>query len=318
MRMGGSAVTPIKPRVAVVLHMIENQPYGLRFKEDFEAAVADKELSLEFVDSHGLPDEQVGHLEEILARRPDALVLMVLEPESVKPVVHRYRQAGIPVILVDGDLGDAELQRSLLLPDNRVFGRTMGEFFVEVSGGHAEIVEIRGVPTSSPSMFRSEGFREAIADHPGMRIAAMLTADWLYARAREEMTRWLPLHPGVDCVFAQNDEMARGAWDAACELHREEDLLITGVDAIKGQGLSTALQGKLAASLMNPSAGRPAAEQLLATLAGEPTLARTTLHSSLIRSNERVRSWQLSRGRAKGPACSTDRAGRSARSRIPS
>jgi ABC-type sugar transport system substrate-binding protein len=282
--------------------MIEQQPFGILFKEDFEAAVVEsgRELSLEFVDSHGIAAEQVAHLERILQRRPAALVLMAIEPSSVKPVVRRYRDADIPVIVVDNDLGEPSLYRSLLLPDNRIFGRRIGEFFLEASGGAAEILELRGIPGSCPAELRSQGFREAIAGHPRLRIVETLTGDWLYARAHELALAWLPGHPEVDCVFAQNDEMARGAWDAACALGRQEELLITGVDAIKGQGLSMVLQGKLAASLMNPSAGRPAALQLLALLAGEPTLERTMLQTSLIRSNERVRTWQAARAKRAG------------------
>ncbi len=291
-----------QPHIAVVLHMIEHQPFGLLFKEEFEAAIAEsgQDLSLEFVDSHGIAAEQVRHLERLLERRPAALVLMAIEPGSVKPVVRRYRAAGIPVIVVDNDLGEPELHRSLLLPDNRAFGRRMAEFFLEASGGKGHVLELRGVPGSCPAEERSRGFREVIASHPGLRIVETLTADWLHARARELVLAWLPQHPEVDCVFAQNDEMARGAWDAGCALGREDELLITGVDAIKGQGLSMVLQGKLAASLMNPSAGRPAALQLLALLAGEPTLSRTVLQTSLIRSNERVRTWQAARARRAG------------------
>jgi ABC-type sugar transport system substrate-binding protein len=288
-------VSPKKPRIAVVLHMIEEQPFGLQFKEDFEAAIAaaGTELDVEFVDSHGKATEQVEHLQRLLGSRPDALVLMAIEPESVKAVVRRYREADIPVIVVDNDLGEPELYRSLLLPDNRVFGRKMGEFFVEATGGRAQILELRGM--SSPAAMRSLGFRDAIAAHAGMRIVETRGADWLYSRAREAVLQCLPHHPEVDCVFAQNDEMARGALEAAGELGRAEELLITGVDAIKGQGLSLVLQSKLAASLINPSAGRPAAVQLLALLAGEPMMQRSVLQTSLIRSNERIRAWQKAR-----------------------
>lgn len=292
-------MSPRTPRIAVVLHRIENQPFGILFREEFEAAVAEsrRELSLEFVDSHGSPVEQVQHLERLLATRPDALVLMAIEPAAVKPVLRRYREAGIPVVVGHSELGEPGLCRSIVLPDNRVFGRRLGEFFLEASGGRADLLELRGIPGSPPVEQRSQGFREALAGHPGMRIVEALGADWLYARARELALRWLPGHPEVDCVFAHNDEMARGAWDAACALGREDELLVTGVDAIKGQGLSMVLQGKLAASLMNPSAGRPAALELLSILAGEPTLERTILHPSLIRSNERVRTWQAARAR---------------------
>ncbi len=144
-------------------------------------------------------------------------------------------------------------------------------------------------------MLRAEGFREAIGGQASMKIVDSLPGDWLYDRARDAFARWLPAHPEVDCVFAHNDEMARGAYDAACAAGREGELLITGVDAIKGQGLSMVMQGKLAATILKPSAGRPAASQVMAILDGEPILDRLVLQTSLLRSNERIRAWQQQR-----------------------
>jgi ABC-type sugar transport system substrate-binding protein len=290
------------PTIAVVLHMIEHQPFGVQFREDFEAAISEsgRTLHLEFADSHGSSAEQVQRLEASLRAKVDALVLAAIDAETVKPVLRRYRDAGIPVIAVDNDLFAPELYRSLILSDNLAFGRKMGEFFVEVSGGHAAVVEIRGIPEASPAALRSKGFRDVIAGHPRVHILGTLSGDWRYDRARDALAAWLPQHPEVDCVFAHNDEMARGAWDAAQALRRVDDLLITGVDAIKGQGLSMVMQGKLAATLINPSAGRPAAAQLLALLDGEPILDRTLLQTSLLRSNERVRAWQAARVRRSG------------------
>ena len=292
-------VNSAKRRVGVVLHILEDQPFGQRFMEDFRTALseADAGLSVEFFDSHGNPADQVHHLETLLGTRPDALVVMVVEPESVKPLLRRYRQAQIPVIAVDSDPGEPGLYSAMVLADNRAIGQKVAEFFVEASGGRAEILEIRGHPGSSPAALRSQGFREVVARHPGMRILETLTGDWFGDRAHDAVRAWLPDHPTTDCVFAQNDEMARGAWEAARELGREEELLITGVDAIKGLGLSMVMQGKIGATMMNPSAGRPVADRLLSLLAGEPVLERTLLQTSLFRSNERVRSWQAARAK---------------------
>lgn len=277
--------------------MIENQPFGAQFREDFEAAVSEsgRNVKLEFADAHGSAAEQVQHLESFLRAKVDALVVAAIDGEVVKPVLGRYRDAGIPVIAVDNDLFAPDLYRSMILADNLAFGRKLGEFFVEVSGGHAAVVEIQGIAEASPTTLRSRGFRDVVAAHPGVRILDTLTGDWRYDRARDALSAWLPHHPEVDCVFAHNDEMARGAWDAAQALGRVDDLLITGVDAIKGQGLSMVMHGKLAATIINPSAGRPAAAQLLALLAKEPILERTMLRTSLLRSNERIRGWQAAR-----------------------
>lgn len=286
-------------RVAVVLHMIEQQPFGILFKERFEAGVLEsgKPLALRFYDSHGSSAEQVGHVEAALRDRVDALVLLVIDPESVRPVLLKYRDAGIPVIIVDNDIKDPSLCRTTILPNNRLFGRRLGEFFVEVCDGRGEIVEIHGIAAADPARLRSQGFREAIVGHPEMRIVGSLAGDWLYERAHEVFSRWLPVHRTVDCVFAQNDEMARAAWDVACEQGREEELLITGVDAIKGQGLSQVIQGHLAATLINPSGGRAAARALFAILEGEPVLERIMLQTSIFQSHQRIRAWREGRVR---------------------
>lgn len=293
-----------RARVGVAIHMVEDQPFGQQFKDDLEAAVDEsrRDVALEIVDSHGDARHQVEALESFLRRRVNALVLMAVDPESVKPSLRRFRDAGIPVIVVDNDLGDPSLYRSVLLPDNLLFGRKLGEFFVEASGGQATLVEIGGAPGSFAATLRAKGIREALAASPGIRIVDTLVGGWLHARAREEFAAWWPKHPEIDGVLAYNDEMARAAWEVAHGLGREDELLITGVDAIKGQGLSLVMQGKLAATLMNPSAGRPTAGQLLAVLDGEPVLERTLLRTSLFRSNERIRAWQERRERRRARA----------------
>jgi ABC-type sugar transport system substrate-binding protein len=287
-----------KRRVAVVLHMLKDQPWGVQLKEDLEAGMAEAaDVSLEFADSHGSQSEQLQHLDRFLDAQVDALVLVAIDPDGVRTALRRYRAADIPAIVIDNDLGDPELYRALILPDNLLFGRKMGEFFVEASEGKAEVVEICGIPKSTAATLRSQGFREAIAGSPGVRIIESCVGNWRYDRARETFARVLDKIPRFDGVFAQNDEMARAAWEAAHAVGRETEMLITGTDAIRGHGLQLVMKGELAATLINPSPGRAAASALLAVLRGEPCLERTLLHTSLIRSNERIRAWQESRKR---------------------
>jgi ABC-type sugar transport system substrate-binding protein len=276
---------------------MKEQPWGAMVKEDLEAGLAGHpDLELQFADPEGDAEKQVRLLEALLAARVDALIVLPIDGARVRPVLARYAAAGIPVISLDNDLEAPELYRALILADNRVFGRKMGEFFVEVSGGRVDLLELRGIPATSAAQHRSEGFREAIAASPGVRVVASVDCDWLYTRAREAVARLLPLHPEVEAVYAQNDEMARGALDAAEAAGRAGRLLITGIDALRGeQGLQLVMQGRLGATLVNPSPGRPASRAVLATLAGEPCLPRTLLQTSIIRSNERIRAWREQR-----------------------
>lgn len=284
-------------RVAVVPHMLKDQPWGARFREDLEGALATHpEITLELADPAGDPVVQLRMVEAYLQAGVRALIVAPLDNDILKPVLREYLAAKIPVIMLDSDPGDPTLYRTLIIADNRQFGRKIGEFFCEVTGGTAQLVEIRGMPSTSGAQDRSEGFREAIAHRPGIRLLESVVGSWLYTRARDEFGRVLLRHPRIDGVFAQNDEMARGAWDAAHAAGREEEMLITGIDALRGErGLQLVLQGKLAATLINPPSGRAAADALLAVLRGEPCMQRTVLQTSMFRSKDRIKAWQEAR-----------------------
>jgi ABC-type sugar transport system substrate-binding protein len=291
-------------KVAVVPHMLKDQPWGVRFRDDLMAALAvHPEVTLELADPAGDPVVQLHLVERYLQAGVRALIVAPLDNDILKPVLRGYQLAKIPVIVLDSDPGEPSLYRSLIIADNRQFGRKIGEFFAEVTDGVAELVEIRGMPTTSGARDRSAGFREAIAPYPGIRIVESVVGSWLYARAREEFGKALGRHTHLDGVFAQNDEMARGAWDAAHAAGRDAELLITGIDALRGEhGLQLVLQGKLAATLINPPPGRAAADALLAVLRNEPCMQRTVLQTSMFRSKERIKAWQEARAARRGKA----------------
>lgn len=280
--------------------MIQDSPWGAQFKEDLDVgfAGASFDVVVQFGETLGDAAREREHLEAFLNAKVDALILAPLDVEGLAQPLRRYRSEGIPVVVVGEELPDPDLCRSTVIPDNRAFGRKIGEFFADVTRGRAEVLEVGGISSTSAARLRSEGFRQAIADHPGIRVVETLNGEWSYDKARSAATRSLAAHPALDGVFAHNDEMARGVWDAAREAGREEALLITGIDALKGRGLSWVMQGKLAATLMNPSPGRHAASNVLALLAGEPCLERTLLQTSIFRSNERIRAWQERKRRA--------------------
>jgi ribose transport system substrate-binding protein len=286
----------------VVLHRLKDQPWGLRMREELEAALRDRpELALEFADPEGDPARQAQMIEGFLGSGVAALVISPLERGPVQAVLRRHDRERIPVVLLDTDLDDPTLYRTLIVSDNRVFGRKMGEFFLEAAGGAADLLELRGAPGADASVERAEGLRQAIAG-TRVRIVESVTANWMCADARAAVTKLLPRFPRLDGIVAQNDEMARGAWEAADAAGRAQELLITGVGGLKGPyGLQLVMQGKLAATLLKPVPGEAVADALLAILAGEPVLPKQVLQTSVFRSHEAIRAWREARKALRSP-----------------
>jgi ribose transport system substrate-binding protein len=295
-------VPPTSQIVGITLHQIKNQPWSQQVVEDLRSALAGSSgIELRFFDAEEDAGKQRSFLEELLTAKPSALIILPIDAPALRSTLRRYRAAGVPVIVLDNDVGAPDAQDVFIVADNVQFGRSIGEFFVEAMGGHGEVVEIAGMRNTQAARDRSAGFREAIAS-TSVRIVGSVEGKWLADAARAEFGRVLDRCPRLDGVFAHNDEMACGAWDAAVSVGREDELLITGIDALRGnRGLQMLIQGRLAATVMNPSPGPAAAEALLALLRHEPFMAQTIRRTALLRSNERIRCWQARRS-AKGKA----------------
>jgi ABC-type sugar transport system substrate-binding protein len=292
-------------RVAVVLHVLEDSWWSESVRREIESAFKTQpHVQVEFADPQGDPSEQIRLLDRYLDEKIDALVLLPIDPELTRAALLKYRESGIPVVLVDNDIGAPALYRTLIANDNGRIGRDAGGFFVEVTGGVGNLVEVRGMVKTAAAVDRSAGLRAALAGHPELRLVDSCVGDWRYEQALREFGGILARQPRIDGVFAQNDDMARGVLDAAQRAGRGEEMLVVGVDAVPS-AIHLVTAGRQAVTFFNPSPGKHAAHAVLALLKGEPCLPRITLHTWPYRSNGRIQEWQkrrLPQGGARGAA----------------
>ena len=98
-------------------------------------------------------------------------------------------------------------------------------------GGVGEVAIIEGISGHETADQRRLGFLDGIADHPGILVVASQTANW-ESLAYNVAENLLQAHPGLDAVFAANDEMALGALEAIAAAQRLDDVAVIGFDAI--------------------------------------------------------------------------------------
>ena len=243
-----------------------------------EAAQAHPEFEVVYADAQQDNARQVADVETFLRQRVDLLIISPNEAKPLTPVVRRAFEAGIPVIVLDRALeGDA--YTTFIGADNRAIGRAAGDYAVELLGGQGTVVELRGLPGSTPARDRSDGFREALAAAPGIRILHDPVANWLREEAVAQMEAALAAHPVIDLVYAHNDPMAVGAWLAARAKGRERRMRFIGIDGLPGLdgGRQAVADGKLAATFVYPTGGREAIDVAARILRGDSVPHRITL-----------------------------------------
>ena len=260
------------------------EPWRVAMNAEVAARAKDfPTLEIVYADAQQDNAKQVADVESFLRQRIDLLIISPNEAKPLTPIVRRAFEAQIPVIVLDREI-EGDTYTTFIGADNRVIGRAAGEYTATLLGGNGAVVEIQGLPGSTPARHRSEGFREAIAAFPGIRIVHDPVANWLREEALSQMEAALSAHPRIDLVYAHNDPMAVGAYLAAKAKGREGEMRFIGIDGLPGLdgGRQAVADGQLAATFVYPTGGTEAVEIADKILRGEPVPHRITLSTQRI------------------------------------
>jgi simple sugar transport system substrate-binding protein len=100
------------------------------------------------------------------------------------------------------------------------------------------IVNLQGQLGSGAQVGRSAALDDAVATHSNWTLLARQTGDWSTDVAKQVMTSWIQQFGSrIDCVYAENDNMADGAiqalQEAGISVGRAEGVAIISFDANK-------------------------------------------------------------------------------------
>jgi ribose transport system substrate-binding protein len=233
-------------------------------------------------DAQAQTSKQVSDVEDLIARKVDAIFLAPREFEGLAPALQAAKAAKIPVFLIDREAaGKAGEDYVAFLGSNFVEqGRRAGEWLVKQTGGKAGIVELTGTAGASVARDRSEGFMAEIKKHPDMKVIASQTGDFTRAQGQRVMENIIQAKgQEITAVYAHNDEMALGAIQALKAAGRKpgQDVTVVSIDGEKA-ALEAIIAGELGASVeSNPRFGKLAFDTLEKHLKGEQVPTKITL-----------------------------------------
>ncbi|WP_368232842.1 substrate-binding domain-containing protein, partial [Bacteroides caccae] len=186
----------------------------------------------------------------------DLLIISANEAAPMTPIVEEAYRKGIPVITVDRKIL-SDKYTAYIGADNYEIGRAVGNYIASRLKGKGNIVELTGLSGSTPAMERHQGFMAAISHFPEIKLIDKADAAWERGPAEVEMDSMLRRHSKIDAVYAHNDRIAPGAYQAAKKAGREKEMIFVGIDALpgKGNGLELVLDSVLDATFIYPTNG---------------------------------------------------------------
>ena len=231
-------------------------------------------------DDNVLQNKQVN---QFVDEGVDLLIISPNQLSAISKAVERAYDKGIPVILYDRKTNSGKYT-AFIGCDNYAIGNSMGKFIAQQLQGKGRIAEIRGLEGSSPALERHRGFMDALKSYPGIQVIVSEEGDWKEESGTKAMNRILKKTQDFDYVFAHNDRLAWGAYEAARKMGLQHRYKFAGIDgmATKGGGLELVRDGILEASYLYPTKGDEVIALAMKILKHQPFERDNYLSTSII------------------------------------
>jgi ribose transport system substrate-binding protein len=201
---------------------------------------------------------QIAEIETAIRMKPQLIIVAPNERAPLTEVMKHAMDEHIAVICLERDIVEPNYT-SWIRVDNRAIGRMIGQFVVDAltkkyGEPRGNIVEIAGLKGVEAEANRKLGAHDIWDKYPKIKVVTEAVANWSQSLAKDRMTEILSAVPQIDVVFGRSDPMAVGAYLAARERHREQEMIFVGIDGLStpSGGINQVKEGILAATCVYP------------------------------------------------------------------
>jgi LacI family transcriptional regulator len=266
-------------RRSFTVGLITSDSYG-RFSGPIMAGAEDAlglgELSVIMCDSRGDVRRERAHLETLIGRRVDGLIVTG-RCSNIRPSV--ASDSPFPVVYAHTPSVDPD-DVSIMVDDYGA-GVLAGEHLV--AQGRRRIAHITGPWGFDAVRKRLAGLQSVLDGHGLELVGEPAMAFWCEAWGREATMRLIDAHPDVDAIYCGSDLLARAVIDTLRELGRSvpSDIAVVGTD--NWELIAEATRPPLTTVDLNLyQVGRASAEALVDAIAGTKRSGTTIVPADLV------------------------------------
>ncbi|CAI6087339.1 substrate-binding domain-containing protein [Cohnella sp. JJ-181] len=263
---------------------VMNHPFRIAMVESAKKSAAELGIELIVTDGQGDVNKEISNIESLIARKVDAIVVSSLSGKAIYPAYKQVAEAKIPLIIAASGVPDDENipYVSYVATDEVQMGQQAAQYIAKMLNNKGNIVVIDGVPESTNSELRRQGFMPEIEKFADIKVVAHQSGDWLRLPAMQVMTNILQANDKIDVVLAQNDEMGFGAMEAIKKAGREKEIKVIGMDAQK-EALELIKNGdNYVMSVKNEWSSDTALKLAVDAVRGKPIEKRVVLEAPVI------------------------------------
>jgi ribose transport system substrate-binding protein len=220
-------------------------------------------------DSFGDPTKQIKAMQDMLAQKPDVIVLTAMSKAALAAPVDRAQRAGIPVVLcggaVDTDSYVCEVGRNLY-----DLAHANALALAKRLHGKGNVVMFNGIAGTDTAETWRQAAKDAFGRYKGIKLVADQYANWSIADAKKAATAVMSSQSKIDAVWTGGSEMAIGTILAFTEAKHPLPLFGTANPLNGFLRLAKQHKLKFVASPYPPAQGYYGVQAALDVLAGKP------------------------------------------------
>lgn len=173
---------------------------------------------------------QVEILDEVIAEKPAAIVLVVADYNLMVPSVEKIKKAGIKLITIDSGV-NSDLPDSFIATDNVQAGMKAGMELAKLIDKNSEVAVLSHVRGTATAIEREEGVRKGFEQSGITRINETLFAENNQDVACNIIKDLLNKKPHISGIVCLNEASTLGAARAIKELNLSGKVKLVGFDS---------------------------------------------------------------------------------------
>ncbi len=150
------------------------------------------------------PTKQAEIINDVIVKNVDLIITNILDSDSVVSPLRQCKDAGIPVVIMDGQLAEENEDLYYASVENDVYniGYMHGKSLCEEIGGKGKLAYIFWAAASDTAKLRVKGFEDAVAEYPDVELVSKAESALDTDSAVEQINAILQLYPDLNGFWA--------------------------------------------------------------------------------------------------------------------
>lgn len=217
-----------------------NGAYFAAQEETFIKLCKEKGVDYQTADANGNTNVELANVENFITQGCDVVVINPVHPEGTIEATRKCAEAGVAVFIMDNSILPEANYVSMIQSDNYTLGTLVGaDIGARFAGNPVKLGFLSGNTGNTLGLARRMGTLAGMVEYmlekngeAKVDIVAQGWGGWNQADGQKAAENMLTAAPEMNCIFAENDDMALGAREA-CQAAGRDDIVICGADGNK-------------------------------------------------------------------------------------